>query len=110
MKKTQLGPSALQVSEICLGSMTWGEQNSEAEGHAQIDWALAQGINFIDTAEMYPIPPNQKTQGATEKIVGSWLAKNKSRRGSIVLASKIAGPGRREWIRNGENRVTKKTI
>jgi aryl-alcohol dehydrogenase-like predicted oxidoreductase len=110
MKKSKLGASALDVSEICLGTMTWGEQNTEAEGHAQIDWALGRGINFIDTAEMYPIPPNQKTQGATEKIVGSWLAKNKAKRGGLVLASKIAGPGRREWIRNGENRVTKKTI
>ena len=110
MKKNPLGASALHVSEICLGTMTWGEQNSEAEGHAQIDWALAHGINFVDTAEMYPIPPAQKSQGATEKIVGSWLAKNKAKRGEVVVASKIAGPGRREWIRNGENRVTKKTI
>jgi aryl-alcohol dehydrogenase-like predicted oxidoreductase len=110
MKKVKLGASDLEVSRVCLGTMTWGEQNSEAEGHAQIDWALANGINFIDTAEMYPIPPAQKTQGATEKIVGSWLGKNKAKRAGIVLASKIAGPGRREWIRNGENRVTKKTI
>jgi aryl-alcohol dehydrogenase-like predicted oxidoreductase len=110
MKQNRLGTSTLKVSEICLGTMTWGEQNSEAEGHSQIDWALDHGINFIDTAEMYPIPPAQKTQGATERILGSWLAKNKAKRGSIVVASKIAGPGRREWIRNGENRVTKKTI
>jgi aryl-alcohol dehydrogenase-like predicted oxidoreductase len=110
MKKNKLGVSALEVSEICLGTMTWGEQNSEAEGHAQIDWALAHGINFIDTAEMYPVPPAQKTQGATEKVLGSWLGRNKSKRQSVVVASKIAGPGRREWIRNGENRVTKKTI
>jgi aryl-alcohol dehydrogenase-like predicted oxidoreductase len=110
MKKNKLGASTLEVSEICLGTMTWGEQNSEAEGHAQIDWALEHGINFLDTAEMYPIPPAQQTQGATEKVLGSWLAKNKARRGSIVVASKIAGPGRREWIRDGENRVTKKTI
>jgi len=110
MKRNRLGASALEVSEICLGTMTWGEQNSEAEGHAQIDWALGRGINFVDTAEMYPIPPNQKTQGATEKILGSWLAKNRAKRGQVVVASKIAGPGRREWIRNGENRVTKKTI
>jgi aryl-alcohol dehydrogenase-like predicted oxidoreductase len=110
MKKNPLGASPLQVSEICLGTMTWGEQNTEAEGHAQIDWALAHGINFIDTAEMYPIPPAQKTQGATEKILGSWLGKNKAKRANLVVASKIAGPGRREWIRNGESRVTKKTI
>ena len=110
MNLRKLGASALEVSAICLGTMTWGEQNTEAEGHAQIDWALEHGINFIDTAEMYPIPPAQKTQGATEKILGSWLGKNKAKRAGIVLASKIAGPGRREWIRNGENRVTKKTI
>ncbi len=110
MKRNRLGTTALEVSEICLGTMTWGEQNSEAEGHAQVEWALAHGINFIDTAEMYPIPPNQKTQGATEKILGSWLGKNKANRKDLVVASKIAGPGRREWIRNGENRVTKKTI
>jgi len=110
MKQNPLGNSTLKVSDICLGTMTWGEQNTEAEGHAQIEWALSHGINFIDTAEMYPVPPNQKTQGSTEKIVGSWLGKNKTKRAGIVLASKIAGPGRRDWIRNGENRVTKKTI
>jgi len=110
MRKNKLGASALEVSEICLGTMTWGEQNSEAEAHAQIDWALARGIDFIDTAEMYPIPPSQKTQGSTEKILGAWIGKNKSKRARLVIASKIAGPGRRDWIRNGENHVTKKTI
>jgi aryl-alcohol dehydrogenase-like predicted oxidoreductase len=110
MKQNTLGASLLKVSAICLGTMTWGEQNTEAEGHAQIDWALAHGINFIDTAEMYPIPPNQKTQGATEKILGAWLGRNKAKRARLVVASKIAGPGRRDWIRNGENHVTKKTI
>jgi len=110
MKKNQLGTSALTVTDICLGTMTWGEQNSEAEAHAQIDWALAHGVNFIDTAEMYPIPPAQKTQGATEKILGGWLGRNKAERADLVIASKIAGPGRREWVRNGENRITKKTI
>ena len=110
MKQNTLGASSLKVSAICLGTMTWGEQNTEAEGHAQIDWALAHGINFIDTAEMYPIPPNQKTQGATEKILGRWLGRNKAKRDKLVIASKIAGPGRREWIRNGENQVNRKTI
>ena len=110
MKVNQLGDSALQVSEICLGTMTWGEQNSEAEAHAQIEWALVHGINFIDTAEMYPVPPAQKTQGTTEKILGSWLGKNKAKRASLVIASKIAGPGRREWIRNGESNINKKTV
>jgi aryl-alcohol dehydrogenase-like predicted oxidoreductase len=110
MKQRTLGASALEVSDICLGTMTWGEQNTEAEGHAQIDWALDHGINFIDTAEMYPIPPAQKTQGATEKVLGSWLGKNRAKRAHLVIASKIAGPGRREWIRNGDNRITGKTI
>jgi aryl-alcohol dehydrogenase-like predicted oxidoreductase len=110
MRKKKLGASALEVSEICLGTMTWGEQNSEAEAHAQIDWALERGINFIDTAEMYPIPPAQRTQGSTEKILGAWLGKNKAKRDKLIVASKIAGPGRREWIRNGNSRITKETI
>jgi len=110
MRRNKLGASGLEASEICLGTMTWGEQNSEAEAHAQIEWALGRGIDFIDTAEMYPIPPNAKTQGKTEKILGSWIGKNKSKREKLVIASKIAGPGRREWIRNGQNQVTKKTI
>ena len=110
MKINKLGDSRLEVSEICLGTMTWGEQNSEAEAHAQIEWALGRGINFIDTAEMYPVPPAQKTQGTTEKILGSWLGKNKPRRASLVIASKIAGPGRREWIRDGESNINKKTV
>ena len=110
MKKNRLSDSALEVTDFCLGTMTWGEQNTESEGHAQIDWALANGINFIDTAEMYPVPPKKETQGRTETIVGTWLGRNRAKRDKIVLASKIAGPGRREWIRNGETHVSKKTI
>jgi aryl-alcohol dehydrogenase-like predicted oxidoreductase len=110
MKRRRLAQSGLEVSEICLGSMTWGEQNTEAEAHAQIEWALDRGINFIDTAEMYPVPPRKETQGSTERILGSWLAKNRARREALVIASKIAGPGRREWIRGGENHVSKKTV
>ncbi len=110
MKKNRLSDSALEVTEFSLGTMTWGEQNTESEGHEQIEWALANGINFIDTAEMYPVPPRKETQGRTETIVGSWLGKNRGKRERIVLASKIAGPGRREWIRNGETHVSKKTI
>ena len=110
MKKNRLSDSNLEVTDFCLGTMTWGEQNSEAEGHAQIDWALANGINFIDTAEMYPVPPKKETQGRTETIVGTWLGRNRGKRDRIVLASKIAGPGRRDWIRNGETHVSKKTI
>jgi aryl-alcohol dehydrogenase-like predicted oxidoreductase len=110
VKTNRLGASALEVTDICLGTMTWGEQNSEAEAHAQLDWALDRGINFIDTAEMYPVPPRRETQGSTERILGAWLGKNRARRDKIVLASKIAGPGRREWIRNGESQITKKTV
>ena len=91
MKYTHLANTDIKVSKICLGSMTWGEQNSEAEGHAQLDYALDQGVNFIDTAEMYSVPGNPKTQGSTEAIIGSWLSKTK-RRDQVVLASKITGP------------------
>lgn len=100
MKKVKLGSSDLQVSEVCLGSMTWGEQNTQVEGHRQIDYALDQGINFIDTAEIYAVPPNKDTYGATEAIIGNWIAANPSKRQDVVLASKIAGPGI-SWIRGG---------
>ena len=93
MKYTTLPNSDIKVSKICLGSMTWGQQNTEEEGHEQIDYALEQGINFIDTAEMYSIPANKKTQGSTENIIGSWFKKSGKRK-DVVLASKIAGPGR----------------
>jgi aryl-alcohol dehydrogenase-like predicted oxidoreductase len=79
MKYTHLPNTDIKVSKICLGSMTWGEQNTEAEGHAQLDYALEKGINFIDTAEMYSVPGNPKTQGSTESIIGTWLAKNNNR-------------------------------
>lgn len=100
MQFHKLGRTGLSVSEICLGTMTWGVQNTEAEGHAQIDYALDKGVNFIDTAEVYAIPSNAKTYGATEKIIGSWIADNKGRRGDFILATKIVGPGR-DWIRDG---------
>lgn len=93
MKYTILPNSEIKVSKICLGSMTWGQQNTETDGHEQIDYALEQGINFIDTAEMYSVPANEKTQGSTEKIIGSWF-KRSGKRKDVVLASKIAGPGR----------------
>ena len=91
MKYTNLPNTDIKVSKICLGSMTWGEQNSETEGHAQLDYALDQGVNFIDTAEMYSVPGNPKTQGSTEAIIGTWLAKTKQR-DQVVLTSKITGP------------------
>lgn len=89
-----LGRTDLQVSLICLGTMTWGSQNSEAEAHAQLDYALGQGVNFIDTAEMYPVTPvSRETQGRTEEFIGSWIAGRK-RRDDVILATKVAGPAR----------------
>ena len=93
MKYTKLPNTDVEVSRICLGSMTWGEQNTEAEGHQQMDYALEQGVNFIDTAEMYSVPARKETQGSTEKIIGSWLKKS-GNRDKIILASKISGPGK----------------
>lgn len=101
MKTVLLGHSDLRVSHICLGTMTFGQQNSEAEAHEQLTYALAQGINFIDTAEMYPVPARAETSGLTEKYVGSWL--KQQTRDRIILATKATGPGRTfDWIRNGQ--------
>lgn len=108
MKYRTLPGTELNVSEVCLGTMTWGEQNSEAEAHEQLDYAVSQGINFIDTAEMYPVPPNATTQGRTETILGHWLARRP--RDGLVIATKVAGPGRRDWIRNGRNDLTREVI
>ncbi|PWW02259.1 aryl-alcohol dehydrogenase-like predicted oxidoreductase [Hoeflea marina] len=100
MKMNQLGRTGISVSEICLGTMTWGEQNTEAEGHAQMDLAVGEGINFFDTAEMYSTNPTRpETQGRTEEIIGSWLAKS-GRRNDIVLATKMNGDGIK-WVRDG---------
>lgn len=85
--------STLEVSQLGLGTMTFGEQNSEADAHQQLDFALASGINFIDTAEMYPVPPRPETQGLTEQYIGSWL-KARGSRDKVILASKVAGPSR----------------
>ncbi len=79
MKYNQLGNSDLKVSEICLGTMTYGQQNSIEEAHEQLDYAIAQGVNFIDTAEMYPVPPRRETQGLTEAFIGEWLKKTTAR-------------------------------
>jgi aryl-alcohol dehydrogenase-like predicted oxidoreductase len=108
MRYRTLPGTGLNVSEVCLGTMTWGQQNSEDEAHAQLDCAVARGINFIDTAEMYPVPPNATTQGRTETFLGTWLAR-RSRNG-LVIASKVAGPGRRDWIRNGRTDLTREVI
>lgn len=90
MDYRRLGRTDLDVSAICLGTMTWGQQNTEAEGHAQMDYALAQGVNFFDTAELYAIPPKAETQGATETIIGKWF-KARGNRDKVILASKVAG-------------------
>lgn len=98
MEYRQLGRTGLSVSAICLGSMTWGQQNSEDEGREQMDYALAQGVNFIDTAEIYSIPPRRETQGSTERIIGSWLAARKNR-DKVIIATKVAGRGESDWLR-----------
>lgn len=109
MKSKLLPGTALQVSELCLGTMTFGEQTGEREAHAQLDCAVAHGVNFIDAAEMYPVPPGPATYGRTESIVGAWLARQP--RDRLVVASKVAGPGRdRQWVRGGETALTKKNI
>jgi aryl-alcohol dehydrogenase-like predicted oxidoreductase len=95
MQYRQLGRTGIDVSVICLGTMTFGEQNTESEAHEQLDYALAQGINFIDTAEMYPVPPRAETQGRTEAYIGSWLAR-RGDRDKLVLATKVAGPA--DWL------------
>ena len=103
MNYRTLGATNIQVSEIGLGTMTWGEQNSESEAFEQMDYALAQGVNFFDTAELYPVPPRQETYAQTERIIGSWFERT-GKRSHIILASKIAGPGR-EHIRGGSKFV-----
>jgi len=96
-----LGRTGMRVSAICLGTMNMGEQNTENEGHEQLDYALDQGVNFIDTAELYAIPPKPETQGRSEEIVGSWLASRRNR-DKVILASKVTGRSRRiDWIRRG---------
>lgn len=100
MQYSTLGSSGLRVSRVCLGSMTWGLQNDQQDANEQINYALSRGVNFIDTAELYAVPPSEATYGATETIIGNWLAANPSRRQDIILATKIAGPGL-PYIRGG---------
>jgi len=99
MEYRNLGQTGLSVSALCLGTMTWGEQNSEAEAHGQMDLALDNGINFFDTAELYPIPPKAETQGRTEEYIGSWLSDRKCR-DRVVLASKVLGRSKNAWFRD----------
>ena len=110
MDKVTLGAGGLQVSKVCLGTMTFGEQNREADAHSQLDYALERGINFIDTAEMYPVMPRAQTQGSTERFIGSWLKKS-GRRSDIVLATKIAGPNAAmHWLRGGKSNLDASNI
>ncbi|RBW50566.1 NADP(H)-dependent aldo-keto reductase [Marinobacter sp. F3R11] len=101
MQTRKLGNTDIDVSLICLGTMTWGEQNTEQEAFEQLDYATSEGVNFIDAAEMYPVPPRPETQGLTETYLGNWLAK-RNRRDDLVIASKVAGPGNGlSYLRNG---------
>lgn len=112
MDYRSLGRTNIRVSAIGLGTMTFGEQNSEAEGHQQLDCAFDQGVNLIDTAEMYPVPPQAETYGSTERIIGSWL-KRSGKRDKVVLATKIAGPGAVlgvSHVRGGDNKLDRRNI
>ena len=106
---SKLGHTDIEVSKICLGTMTFGEQNTESEAHDQLNFSLENGVNFIDTAEMYPVPPNAKTQGLTEKYIGSWLKKSNNRH-NVIIASKVTGPAPDfSYIRNSL-KIDKKNI
>lgn len=113
MQYRTLGHTDIQVSQITLGTMTWGEQNTEAEAHEQIALALDRGVNLIDAAEMYPVPPKPETQGATERILGNWLARS-GQRDKVLIATKATGPARMphnpRHIRGGENHFDRKGL
>ncbi len=104
MNYKKLGNTDLDVSTICLGTMTWGEQNTQDEAFQQMDFALSNGVNFWDTAELYAVPPRKETYGDTEEIIGNWFEKTKKRK-DVILATKVAGPAR-DYLRNGENSFT----
>ena len=108
MKFRKLGTTDIDVSLICLGTMTWGTQNSEKDAFEQMDYAVSQGINFFDTAEIYSVPPTSDSYGKTELMIGNWFEKRKNR-DKIILASKVAGPGC-DWIRGGGNNFDEKKI
>ena len=118
MEKRNLGNTDLQVSVICLGTMTYGEQNSEADAFEQLDFALAQGVNFIDTAELYAVPPRAETYGLSEEYIGAWFAKRK-KRDDVILATKVVGPTKSPqpnmppplaWVRGGNTRLNAANI
>ena len=106
MQFEELGNTGIRVSKICLGTMTYGEQNTEADAHEQMDFAISQGVNFFDAAEMYPVPPKESTQGKTEEYIGTWLKKTGKRK-NIILATKVAGPGMMPYLRGGAQLVPK---
>lgn len=109
MKYNKLGESDLQISEITLGTMTWGNQNTIAEAHEQLDYAFDHGVNFLDAAEMYPVPVQEKTQGLTESYIGEWLAKRQWDK--VIVATKIAGPGRGfACLRSGVQKIDRANI
>ena len=108
MEYSKLGRSGLKVSRVCLGTMTWGRQNNQADADAQLECAMTQGVNFIDTAEMYAVPPTPETYGKTESIIGDWLNRNASKRHDLVIATKIAGNGL-SWVRDGGD-ITKEAV
>ena len=108
MKFRKLGTTDINVSLICLGTMTWGTQNTEKDAFEQMDYAVSQGINFFDTAEIYSVPPTSDSYGKTEVMIGNWFEKRKNR-DKIILASKVAGPGC-DWIRGGGNNFDEKKI
>ncbi|ASG21671.1 aldo/keto reductase [Nitrospirillum viridazoti] len=109
MEHRRLGRTDITVSAICLGTMTWGRQNTEAEGHAQMDYAFDRGVTFFDTAEMYAVPPTADTYGKTEEIIGTWLQAT-GRRTQVFLASKVSGPGPMPWVRGGQHRLDRANI
>ena len=108
MNYKKLGNTDIEVSTICLGTMTWGEQNTQEEGFEQMNYALDQGVNFWDTAELYAIPPKKNTYGKTEEVIGNWF-NNTKKREEIILATKVTGPGL-SWIRGGGNQYDDKNL
>jgi aryl-alcohol dehydrogenase-like predicted oxidoreductase len=109
MEYRLLGNTDLKVSLICLGTMTWGEQNSEREGFEQMDYSFDQGVNFFDTAELYSVPPRKETWGSTETIIGNWFEAKKNRE-KVILATKVTGRSGMKWFRNKETRLNKDQI